>query len=215
MLRNVFVALVCLIAPASALAGTVDVTVDSHAGPWLQSVNTSSDYGVGDNSGPVTLNVIALESVTIQYLSGFTNEFGTDPLLNVDANGLVGEFPSNNPGSSGKNFPGFYTADPANVFLGEFLGTFADSTGKIVGTPFAIGDGPLSFTAPLGATTLLLGINDDIYADNSGQLLVSVTAPTISAAVPEPSTWAMMLLGFAGIGFMAYRRKSKPALMAA
>jgi hypothetical protein len=27
------------------------------------------------------------------------------------------------------------------------------------------------------------------------------------SAVPEPSTWAMMLLGFAGIGFMAYRRK--------
>ena len=35
------------------------------------------------------------------------------------------------------------------------------------------------------------------------------------AAVPEPSTWAMMILGFAGLGFMAYRRKSKPALMAA
>jgi len=35
------------------------------------------------------------------------------------------------------------------------------------------------------------------------------------APVPEPSTWAMMILGFAGIGFMAYRRKSKPALMAA
>jgi PEP-CTERM motif len=30
------------------------------------------------------------------------------------------------------------------------------------------------------------------------------------AAVPEPSTWAMMILGFAGIGFMAYRKKSKP-----
>jgi len=35
------------------------------------------------------------------------------------------------------------------------------------------------------------------------------------SAVPEPSTWAMMILGFAGVGFMAYRRKSKPALMAA
>jgi hypothetical protein len=35
------------------------------------------------------------------------------------------------------------------------------------------------------------------------------------AGVPEPSTWAMLLLGFAGIGLMAYRRKSKPALMAA
>ena len=35
----------------------------------------------------------------------------------------------------------------------------------------------------------------------------------IAGGVPEPSTWAMMLLGFAGIGFMAYRRKSKPLLM--
>jgi PEP-CTERM motif len=26
------------------------------------------------------------------------------------------------------------------------------------------------------------------------------------AAVPEPSTWAMMLLGFAGLGFAGYRR---------
>ena len=26
------------------------------------------------------------------------------------------------------------------------------------------------------------------------------------ATVPEPSTWAMMLLGFAGLGFAGYRR---------
>jgi hypothetical protein len=38
---------------------------------------------------------------------------------------------------------------------------------------------------------------------------------TVNAAVPELSTWAMMILGFAGVGFMAYRRKAKPALMAA
>jgi hypothetical protein len=31
------------------------------------------------------------------------------------------------------------------------------------------------------------------------------------AAVPEPSTWAMMILGFIGMGFVAYRRKSKSA----
>ena len=35
------------------------------------------------------------------------------------------------------------------------------------------------------------------------------------SAVPEPSTWAMMILGFAGIGFTAYRRKNKAASMAA
>lgn len=29
-----------------------------------------------------------------------------------------------------------------------------------------------------------------------------------AAPVPEPSTWAMMLLGFAGIAFMKYRRRS-------
>ncbi len=29
----------------------------------------------------------------------------------------------------------------------------------------------------------------------------------VTDAVPEPATWAMLLLGFAGIGFMAYRRR--------
>lgn len=40
---------------------------------------------------------------------------------------------------------------------------------------------------------------------------LSVQGPAI-AAVPEPATWAMMFLGFAGVGAMAYRRKSKPAV---
>ena len=31
-------------------------------------------------------------------------------------------------------------------------------------------------------------------------------------AVPEPSTWAMMILGFCGLGFMACRRRGKLAL---
>jgi choice-of-anchor C domain-containing protein len=31
-------------------------------------------------------------------------------------------------------------------------------------------------------------------------------------AVPEPATWAMMILGFFGIGFMAYRRTSSPSV---
>jgi len=35
------------------------------------------------------------------------------------------------------------------------------------------------------------------------------------SSVPEPSTWAMMILGFCGIGFMTYRRKLRLALMAA
>jgi hypothetical protein len=30
----------------------------------------------------------------------------------------------------------------------------------------------------------------------------------VTPGVPEPSTWAMMILGFAGVGFMAYRRRN-------
>jgi hypothetical protein len=31
-------------------------------------------------------------------------------------------------------------------------------------------------------------------------------------AVPEASTWAMMLLGFFGVGFVAYRRKGSASV---
>jgi len=34
----------------------------------------------------------------------------------------------------------------------------------------------------------------------------------IPAAVPEPSTWAMMILGLAGIGFFAHRRRKNGAV---
>jgi hypothetical protein len=36
----------------------------------------------------------------------------------------------------------------------------------------------------------------------------------VVADVPEPSTWAMMILGFVGLGFMAYRRNSSMMLKA-
>jgi hypothetical protein len=50
--------------------------------------------------------------------------------------------------------------------------------------------------------------------DTGGQC-IGCGPGTQIGGVPEPSTWAMIILGFAGVGFMAYRRKSKPALMAA
>jgi PEP-CTERM motif-containing protein len=57
-------------------------------------------------------------------------------------------------------------------------------------------------------------LNGSINQGNVLSFSVTGTATPVSA-VPEPSTWAMLLLGFAGIGFMAYRRKSKTALLAA
>nr|WP_063993589.1 PEPxxWA-CTERM sorting domain-containing protein [Bradyrhizobium sp.] len=43
----------------------------------------------------------------------------------------------------------------------------------------------------------------------TGDLLSANFAPDQITSVPEPSTWAMMILGFAGLGFMAYRQKNK------
>lgn len=38
---------------------------------------------------------------------------------------------------------------------------------------------------------------------------VTASSFEVVAAVPEPSTWAMMILGFCGLGFMAYRRRQR------
>jgi hypothetical protein len=48
------------------------------------------------------------------------------------------------------------------------------------------------------------------YTSDSGAFLSSP-----ATAVPEPSTWAMMLIGFAGLSFAGYRRTRKPVSIAA
>jgi hypothetical protein len=50
--------------------------------------------------------------------------------------------------------------------------------------------------------------------DRSGFWNVELSSVTVTSAVPEPSTWAMMILGFFGIGTMTYRRR-KSAMLAA
>jgi PEP-CTERM motif len=37
---------------------------------------------------------------------------------------------------------------------------------------------------------------------------------SLGSAVPEPSTWAMMMLGFAGLGYAAFRRNTKARALA-
>ena len=41
--------------------------------------------------------------------------------------------------------------------------------------------------------------------------LIGASAPLFSSAVPEPSTWAMMLIGFAGLGAVLRRRRALTA----
>jgi hypothetical protein len=60
-----------------------------------------------------------------------------------------------------------------------------------------------------GSFKLTLG---DIYLtsrDLSDPILATISNVS---AIPEPSTWAMMILGFFGVGFAAYRRNQRPML---
>jgi PEP-CTERM motif len=88
------------------------------------------------------------------------------------------------------------------------------------GLNFDTGTYSQTFTAPTGPGTYYIGGAetldyqfDPVSGGPNGSNLVSYQINV--SAVPEPSTWAMMILGFAGIGFVAYRRKAKPTLMAA
>ena len=51
--------------------------------------------------------------------------------------------------------------------------------------------------------------SDDQHLSAKGQRILAEYEYSLlmQSAVPEPSTWAMMVLGFAGIGYMTYRRK--------
>jgi hypothetical protein len=48
---------------------------------------------------------------------------------------------------------------------------------------------------------------DNANTGNAGATFTPDHAGDNGPAAPEPSTWAMMILGFAGVGFMAYRRR--------
>jgi hypothetical protein len=49
----------------------------------------------------------------------------------------------------------------------------------------------------------------------AGETQSYVSFSVTPVPVPEPSTWAMMILGFAGLGFAGYRRSRKAAAVAA
>jgi hypothetical protein len=90
-----------------------------------------------------------------------------------------------------------------------------------------------SFNTGFDISGIAVGLNNDLYlaSGNSiynystgGALLNTMTFPdgqinysaiAINAGVPEPGTWALMILGFGGVGAMIRRRKSGMALAAA
>jgi hypothetical protein len=81
--------------------------------------------------------------------------------------------------------------------------TFNDS-GTTRPSPMNYAFESLTFTYNGSANVLSFASLDSPDPGYFGPVLGDVSV----AAVPEPATWAMMILGFLAVGFVAYRRKS-------
>jgi hypothetical protein len=125
-----------------------------------------------------------------------TNPFGTSNVITNSAGTPIGSY-----------------SDPSNNHVFALLGLFVGEAG--IPSPFVIGTSAL-VTAPVGATQLYFGVADaqdmtgpsGFCVDNSGSFAVNISA------VPEPSTWAMLIIGFAGMGLLANRQARKRRLVA-
>ena len=90
--------------------------------------------------------------------------------------------------------------------------TFQDPNAAMLGTePLAINDlGQIVgwyYDAQENIHSFLATPNLDFFASSA--------ASPLADSVPEPSTWAMMLMGLAGLGFLGYRKICKGTLAAA
>jgi hypothetical protein len=68
----------------------------------------------------------------------------------------------------------------------------------------------VTITDSLGSTTLP---NGEVFQTYDGPQ-AGLRYGGVAYATPEPSTWAMLILGFAGIGYLAYRRNGKALRLA-
>jgi hypothetical protein len=111
------------------------------------------------------------------------------------------------------SFSGFYSlqdSSPSGVIGSVFKNDVSLYTGPLAG---ALGFGASEKFS--GIETLAAGDKLSFVVNNGGLYYNDSTGFDVTiSSVPEPTTWAMMILGFVGIGFMTYRRKATPALMA-
>jgi hypothetical protein len=125
--------------------------------------------------------------------------FNLPGTTSISISGLSGPFSST--GASGS-----FTAPPLTSSASKFQYSilFDDTSHNGNAAP---GFGTLSFeilgeqVSDLGSLSNGIFFGADIWNSNTGGTTGNV------GAVPEPSTWAMMILGFLGVGFLAYRRR--------
>jgi hypothetical protein len=193
----------------------------------LPSANASTvnlNFIDGPSGPAVDLN-FTLGSTILMGINGpgyeITNVSGT--IGGVSTSSFTGIWPGGAAPNSYAVFGGLFT-DP-NGAPNEYIMMNIPGTGLPIGSYYYIdniwytGANEPHLDGTDGVAVLLSnGAADNIFgcdstADScSGYHLLEAPPQGNVSAVPEPSTWAMLVLGFFGIGAMAYRRKSKAAL---
>jgi hypothetical protein len=196
---------------ASAMAA---LTVSLGLAPQAEAGIVVTIDQVGSNVVATGNGTINLTDLTLAAGGEHDNAvlFANRPAIIIGAGVLpTGSIYDTLTGPSNFGAGGFFLASSST---GDHFGLFT-TTDFVVPTGYVSGS-LLSATATWDDTTLAaLGITDGTYVWTWGTGVNADSFTVEVAAVPEPSTCAMMILGFTGIGAMAYRRKSKPVLMAA
>ena len=137
-------------------------------------------------------------------------------IFNFSGTGFLGG-PLNGTGTLTTNNASFvnplngYTAQTITGITGTYNGSAITGLANVTGSnnifyltgPFFVDGNGLGFSTAAGAAVNLFVTNGTSYRVNAGGLntgLVTASASVVAAAVPEPASWAMMLLGFGAIG---------------
>lgn len=152
-----------------------------------------------------------------------SGQFTINVYGNIEYNNLFGNTDYSIKSTAGSNLNAFGYMLPGSVYTGPPVTQALISSNKETVDFFSNGasyDGiylELTFANPLNT----LGPNSIVSGFECG---VGFGCPSsapdftptryinsfgVTSAVPEPGTWAMMVLGFLGLGFVAYRRKGR------
>jgi PEP-CTERM motif len=191
--------------------GLGETAPGSNVGQW------SIAQGAGSNDGTTSTYTLS-GSILSSNLAGFTS--GTYSFVTTYTGDLApsGQAPLGQASGPGSSFFFYSFLDPSTTMtltLTNGPNTFTEAlvTNGSFGAPFF----NFSDVAPISCGGVAVAICDpaDVGVTNGASFSSPVTITIdIPAAVPEPSTWAMMILGFAGVGFMAYRRRKPAAALA-
>lgn len=142
----------------------VAVSVPGNTPPYLQSANPQFPNSFMGSQGPAIPVQIELagkgwkvgDSISFRCTGGTTNGGG---LPSSSCAGLP-QFQANGYGG-----PSYHFSEAC--YPDQLIGSFADGTGKIIGSAFCFSDTKEFHSVPSGATQILLGIDDGNLGDNS------------------------------------------------